>query len=905
MLLVVWLLGGALAMPGPPGARTVLQPDGSPVEVRFVGDCQNPRVEDARGFSLFGLSTDDGTRWEYADRVDDRLVPTGWAAGTVDPDTLGLVPHLAAEWRAPVLPDPATVPSGRRAALYPEGRHLRPLVVLVEFPGGTPRGVPDRRYGPEQFAAILFEDGLNPAVSGLPGVYRTSMRDYFDEISHGQFLLEASGADVYGWVEAPQTYDYYVDDQKGLGAFPRDSGGLMHDIVTQLDDTIDYSQYDGDGDGRVDHVILIVEGWGDGANDQFWPHQGSESGLELDGVEFSTYLVVNEQAAWDDDAGVDAGDPHPVSTFAHELGHILGLPDLYDTDYSSAGVGQWDLMGAGSYYSVVRPPALGAWSRVRLGWEEPEEAPAGASVADLVSVSDGGGSLRIWTDPYRSREYFLVENRQRAGIDAELASGGGGLIVWRIDDARGDDYPRFNTVNTDDDHYAVGVVQADGDDDLERDRNRGDGGDPFPGSDGLRSLTPSGYPNTASASGRETGVSLTNIAASQPIMSVDVSAPDLLGHTLAYDAFVSEWSAYWGDNYLRVRFTATEHGLVQAVRVWSNERNMPYTLWVHGSDDGEPGVALHESAGILGEGWVDVPVDPPVMHAADTDLYIKLRLDSDGFPIVYDGTSENDRRSYYSADDVDYRALSGDANVRLLLATAIDYDGDGFEVRDGDCDDTRADIFPGGVEVCNGLDDDCDGTLTPEDAMDLDDDGVPDCIDDDRDGDGVDNSADPDPDDGVACGDSDGDGCDDCALGTVDPADDGVDTDGDGVCDVGDDDDDGDTVADGDDPDPLDASVCGDEDADDCDDCRRSEGPPAPADDGPDADADGVCDKSDDCDGPGRVVDADGDGVCDDLAPVDTGLGGVGADAKGGCGCDAGAGGEGLWSLGLNALRRR
>jgi immune inhibitor A len=904
-VLTIWLLAlPALAMPGPPGLRTVIQPDGTPVEVRYVGDCDHPRVEDASGYTLYGTSTARGTRWEYARLSGDRLVATGWQVGAVDPAGRGLRPHLAPPHRHPIRRAPSTG-LGRRGALFPDTRHVRPLVILVEFPGGPPRGVPDRRYSTEQFADLLFADQLEPLAAGLPPSYAVSMRDYYADLSQGQYLFDAGPDDVYGWVEAPESYDWYVDGQSGLGSAPRDSGGLMKDVAALLDDTIDYSQYDGDGDGIVDHVILIVEGWGDGASDQWWPHQGSESGLELDGVELREYLIVTEQAAWDDDAGVDAGDPHPVATFAHELGHIFGLPDLYDTDYTSAGAGQWDLMGAGSYYTVVSPPAMGAWSRVRLGWESPEEAPVGTSIVDLVSVDDGGGALRIWTDPYRSTESFLVENRQRSGIDAGLQAGGGGLVVWRIDDDINDNYPQYNTVNADEDHFGVGVVQADGDDDLERDTNRGDPGDVFPGRSDVRALIETGYPNTDSASGRPTGVRLTDISDSQPVMSLTVEAPDLLGYTIAYDAFVSEWSRYWGDNHLRVRFDAPEHGLVQGVRAWSNEADLPYTLWIYAARDGGVAEPLHTSSGVLGERWTDLPVEPPVMHPAGSELYVHLRLDSDGFPIVYEKSSPNQGRSEYGPDGEEWELLDGNANVRLLLATAIDHDGDGYEVRDGDCDDTRADISPEGIEVCNGLDDDCDGELTPEDAADLDGDGVPDCIDEDRDGDGLDNDDDPSPDDGTRCGDSDGDGCDDCAEGTFDPSTDGLDTDEDGLCNDGDDDDDGDTVLDGDDSDPLDPKACSDLDGDTCDDCRRTGGPPDPADDGPDADGDGFCDKGDACDGPGMLADADGDGLCDDTGPG-TGDTGERAPSAKGCGCDTGGPASGwLVLLGLMALRRR
>ena len=44
-----------------------------------------------------------------------------------------------------------------------------------------------------------------------------------------------------------------------------------------------------------------------------------------------------------------------------------------------------------------------------------------------------------------------------------------------------------------------------------------------------------------------------------------------------------------------------------------------------------------------------------------------------------------------------------------------DVDGDGYTVTDGDCDDRNAVVFPEAIEVCDGVDNDCDGALD-EDA---------------------------------------------------------------------------------------------------------------------------------------------------------------------------------------------
>lgn len=173
-----------------------------------------------------------------------------------------------------------------------------------------------------------------------------------------------------------------------------------------------------------------------------------------------------------------------------------------------------------------------------------------------------------------------------------------------------------------------------------------------------------------------------------------------------------------------------------------------------------------------------------------------------------------------------------------------------------------------GTAVRFGLDTDADGRFDALDncpaaanasQMDTDADGQGDICDGDDDNDGVVDGSDPASLDPSVCGDADGDTCDDCALGSDGfgpnddrlPNNDGADEDRDGICDAGDNDDDNDGRGDGADPAPLDPDLCGDSDLDTCDDCAigtdgfGSASDARPDNDGPDADADGLCDPGD------------------------------------------------------------
>lgn len=223
-----------------------------------------------------------------------------------------------------------------------------------------------------------------------PGGNGLSWRAYYQDMSNGQLNLDF---DVYDVGQSSQTYDYY-----GAGAGTNDAyaGQLVAEAVKAGDaNGIDYSQYDNDGDGYVDAVIVIHQGAGaeiSGNDDHIWSHRwsleaandddhsgagwdvtlpggasvdGSNSGiLVYDNVKINDYAIQPEYL-------VAPGDS-TIGVFVHEFGHVLGLPDLYDTSYSSDGIGDWGIMAGGSWSGPdgkgSRPAPLSAWSRLYLGW---------------------------------------------------------------------------------------------------------------------------------------------------------------------------------------------------------------------------------------------------------------------------------------------------------------------------------------------------------------------------------------------------------------------------------------------------------------------------------------------------------------------------------------------------------
>ena len=240
-----------------------------------------------------------------------------------------------------------------------------------------------------------------------------------------------------------------------------------------------------------------------GNKNQIWSHKWVLDGgaLNVDGTKIFAYLTVPEDAM--------------IGVCCHELGHLLfGFPDLYDTDQSSEGIGNWCLMAAGSWGGTPAgslPVHPSAWCKANQGWVAVDNRTSNATL-NIPDVKQSHTVYRLWKNGDSNPEYFLLENREQAQFDASLPSGG--LLIWHIDETTPD--------NTNENHYRIALVQADGQRDLERAANRGDAGDPYPGIANNFRFDNTSAPNSKSYNGLATSVSVTNIGAAGATMTARV-----------------------------------------------------------------------------------------------------------------------------------------------------------------------------------------------------------------------------------------------------------------------------------------------------------------------------------------------------------------------------------------------
>lgn len=355
----------------------------------------------------------------------------------------------------------------------------------------------------------------------------STVNDYFKEISYGAIdLVTVNLPSSLGWKTAPQTYNYYVQDLNaannpdyGLGDYPHNSQKLVEDLVDLVDPSVDFSQYDNNHDGYVDVLLVIHAGSGaelTGNTNDMWSHKWGITPRSKDGVLISSYTVQPEY--W------HVPNDMTIGVYSHELCHGFGLPDLYDTDNSSNGVGKWDIMAVGSWNGPFglgeSPSHPGAWSRINMGFATAQNVTTNLISQPIAQVNTGGQIFRLWTSGLLSNEYFLVENRQKTGYDSYIPQGG--LLIWHIDDSKTTNQQEWFPGNPTANHYKVALEQADGLYELEHRTNSGNASDPFPGSLNRTSFNGATSPNSNAYQTGATFVAVNNISPSSPVMTADL-----------------------------------------------------------------------------------------------------------------------------------------------------------------------------------------------------------------------------------------------------------------------------------------------------------------------------------------------------------------------------------------------
>ena len=310
----------------------------------------------------------------------------------------------------------------QKQSSYPLKGSPKSLVILVNFSDLS------FQFKLEDFQLMLNESGYNK--NGGVG----SARDYFIASSDSTF---APVFDCYGPVTVSKGFAYYGANS-GSSSSLHASQMVVEACNLVADQGIDLTQYDTDNDGRLDNVFIYYAGHNEaeGASaSTIWPHRSVVSGSErVQGKLIYDYACTSELR------GISGKSMCGIGTFCHEFGHVLGLPDYYDTDYNYYTVGTWDIMCSGSYNgSGKTPPAYTAGERFQLGWLTPVQL-SDAGYYELPALETSNTAYLIAKTTHNlswesasPNEYWLLENRQHVGWDAPTnALPGTGMLIWHI-----------------------------------------------------------------------------------------------------------------------------------------------------------------------------------------------------------------------------------------------------------------------------------------------------------------------------------------------------------------------------------------------------------------------------------------------------------------------------------------
>lgn len=468
-------------------------------------------------------------------------------------------------------PIPAPIPSDTRKARgvndpkydNSDGHDLRAIrvegtlripVLLVEF-----QDIKFGAWDDQGGAADLFSRMLNSDNFG-DGATEGSVASYFHTVSSGRFSPEF---DVFGPLTmskreveyvSPSEKEYYTDAQgKPVEVYP--ASRMVSEAVAQLSGKADLSQYDSDGDGKVDFIYIFFAGQGVGSGGSttttLWPHaftltSGLGAPVEVDGVLVDRYCISSELGS---DRGLCG-----IGTFTHEFGHLLGFPDLYDT--ANNGIvskcftpGSFDCMDAGNYNNDARtPPMYSSYELYSLEWMKPVDIKGGASIM-MLPLQARQFAYRIPTT--RPTEYFLLETRGSYGYDKYLEAHG--LLAWHIDfDAEA---WKNNVPNNDPSHQRIDLIEADN---LLTAGTRS--GDLFPGRNGVCELLDYTNPALLDWNGRGVGSGISEIrrypegavsfrvdaTSGGEMAGMALASPQLSLAQVAPDGFTITWPAVEG-----------------------------------------------------------------------------------------------------------------------------------------------------------------------------------------------------------------------------------------------------------------------------------------------------------------------------------------------------------------------
>lgn len=418
----------ASGRPAHTGTRAFIQPDGTEISLRLIGDEHSSITVTADEHALPLVR--EGQTYYFATLSDTgSLVSTGLKAvpyqqlsteqrqllfSQSSDDILRTLANRSTKAnRIGTLTDNVTVPNTG---------NVKCLAVLVNY-----TDVKFTISNPnEYYTAILNAPDVSSYNTNAVG----SVNSYFVKQSYGAFSPEF---DVYGPITLAHNRAYYGTNNS-YGSDQAAHEMALEAAAQLYAQGVDLKQYDNDGNGEVDNILVIYAGEtaavAGNPTEYVWPHSWnisyggiSEANRTFGSTKVDHYICANELVG-----GLNDG----VGTIVHEFSHALGLPDLYSTDTSNMHYNTpcwWSVMDIGcDLGNGWTPPLYSTYERYALGWANPLEMSEKKFYL-LTSMSQDGRSLMV-SNPDNENEKYFFEYRTLTGWDANISAAG--VLIWRL-----------------------------------------------------------------------------------------------------------------------------------------------------------------------------------------------------------------------------------------------------------------------------------------------------------------------------------------------------------------------------------------------------------------------------------------------------------------------------------------
>jgi M6 family metalloprotease-like protein len=428
-------------------------PDGSFITITLKGDEHVSWAVSPDGYTL--LTNGEGY-YEYAQKnVDGNLVLSGIRARNPeerDVQETAFLKKTSKDIRYSVeqisvmrgiLDMNSNLRSAAQTTAMPTTGTVRAPLILVGF-----------QDKPFTLGREAFDLLMNQPNYTANGTITGSVHDYYYDNSYG--LLDYQ-VDVYGPYILSNDIIYY--DYKSNGnQYQRMPTEAYAEMIK--DSKFVFGNYDQDNNGVLDGLHIIFAGYSQAAGapkgESIWSHS-AKFNITRNGKTVSQPYSSSPELR-----GTSGANITHIGVIAHELGHVFGLPDLYDADYDSSGgesvhIGTWDIMATGLQNDGGRTPAnLSAYCKDFLGWKPATVLNTAANI-QLPDPAVEDVTHRINTTT--NNEYFLLENRQRTGWDTFVPASG--MLIYHVDKTVESDWTG-NKVNVNPSRRRLYIKQAGG-----------------------------------------------------------------------------------------------------------------------------------------------------------------------------------------------------------------------------------------------------------------------------------------------------------------------------------------------------------------------------------------------------------------------------------------------------------